>query len=114
MPFVQITTAKKIDDSARERLNKEIGEIMPVLPGKNKDNTLLCISDGSVMFMRGEKNDGVFIDVRTYKKSLEDSKKEFSEKIHAIVKDVLKLSDSSCVYMSFLEFDNWSADGNYF
>ena len=114
MPFVRITTAKKLDDSVKNKLHDEIIKIMPVLPGKDKDNTLLCIDDGASMYKSGEPNDGIFAEVRLYKKSPEDAKKEFSQKIYAIFKDVLNITDSSCLYMNFMEFDNWSSNGNYF
>ena len=114
MTYVSITTAKKIDDAAKDKLNQEIGRIMTVLPGKDKDNTLLCINDGRSMFKSGAQNDGVFVEVRLYKKSPEENKKEFAQKIHAVLKDVLNLSDSSCVYMNYLESESWAANGNYF
>ena len=114
MPYVHITTAKKLDDSVKSKLHEEVIKIMPVIPGKDKDNTLLCIDDGASMYRSGEPNDGIFTEVRLYKKSPEDAKKEFSQKIHAIFKDVLKIADNSCVYLNFMEFENWSANGNYF
>jgi len=113
MPYVSITTAKKLSDGAKSKLYSKIGEIMPVLPGKNIDNTLLCINDGVSMFMSGKPNNGVFVSVQVYKKSPEDSKKEFSEKIYAILKEILE-TDIGCVYMNFTEFENWAANGNYF
>ena len=114
MPFVHITTAKKINGPVKDELNQKIMEIMSVLPGKDKDNTLLCISDNASMFMHGEQNDGVFVEVRLFKKSPEENKKEFAQKIYAILKDVLELPDNSCVYMNFMEFENWSKNGGYF
>ena len=114
MPYVSITTAKKIDCPVKEKLNQEICKIMPTLPGKDKDNTLLAINDCASMYKSGAPNDGVFVEVRLYKKSPEENKKEFAGKIHAILKDALNLADDSCVYMNYLEFENWAANGNYF
>ena len=114
MPYVSITTAKKIDGAAKTKIYSKIGELMPVLPGKNLDNTLLAINDGVDMFMKGKPNDGVFVSVQLYKKSPEASKKEFSQKIYAVLKDVLELESDGCVYMNFTEFESWAANGNYF
>ena len=114
MPYVSITTAKKIECPLKEKLNQEICEIMPVLPGKDRDNTLLAIIDGASMFKSGAPNDGVFVEVRLYKKSPEENKKEFAGKIHAILKNLLELPDDGCVYMNYLEFENWAANGDYF
>ena len=113
MPYVHITTAKKLDKGAKAGLYAKIGELMPVLPGKNLDNTLLQIDDGADMFMRGKENGGVFVSVQCYKKSPEDAKKEFSKKIHEALKEYLGLCSEDCVYMNFIEFDNWAANGNY-
>ena len=113
MPYVNITTAKKIDDKTKADLYSKVGEIMPVLPGKNIDNTLFAVNDGISMFKGGKPNDGVFVSVQCYKKSPEDQKKEFSKKIYEILKEVLKI-DGGCVYMNFTEFENWASDGNYF
>ena len=114
MPFVRITTAKKIDEATKNALNLKIGELMPVIPGKDKDNTLLCIDDGVSMFKGGKPNDGVFATVQCYKKSPEESKKEFALKFYEIIKETLGLGSESCVYMNFAEFENWASNGNYF
>jgi len=114
MPYVSITTAKKLACETKKELYDKIGALMPVIPGKDLDNTLLAISDGVAMFKSGKPNDGVFVSVQMYKKSPEDSKKEFSGKIYEVLKDVLKLESDGCVYMNFTEFENWAANGNYF
>jgi len=114
MPYVSITTAKKLDYITQAELYSKIGEIMPILPGKNIDNTLLSINDGVAMFMKGKPNDGVFVTVQVYKHSPEESKKEFSGKIYEVLKDVLKLGPDGCVYMNFTEFETWASNGNYF
>ena len=114
MPYVNITTAKKLGDNAKSELYSKIGELMPTLPGKNLDNTLVTINDGASMFKSGKPNNGVFVSVHCYQKSPEDSKKELSGKFYEVFKDILELDGESCVYMNFTEFENWAANGNYF
>lgn len=114
MPYVNITTAKKLDDATKNRLYAKIGELMPALPGKNLDNTLVCLSGGADMFMRGKPNGGVFVSVQCYKQSPEANKKDFSEKIYEALKEILELGPDDCVYMNFTEFETWAANGKYF
>ena len=114
MPYVSVTTAKKLDCETKTELYNKLGALMPTIPGKDLDNTLLSINDGISMFKSGKPNDGVFVSVQCYKKSPEDSKKELSAKFYAVLKDVLKLESDGCVYMNFPEFENWAANGNYF
>jgi phenylpyruvate tautomerase PptA (4-oxalocrotonate tautomerase family) len=114
MPYVSVTTAKKLDAKTKTKLYSKLGGLIPVLPGKNLDNTLLAINDGVDMFKGGKPNDGVFVSVQCYKQSPEESKKELSEKFYAALKDVLELEEGACVYMNFSEFETWAANGNYF
>ena len=107
MPFVNITTAKKIDAPAKEKLNQEICGIMAILPGKNKDNTLICLNDEKPMFKSGAPNSGVFVEVRLFGKSPDDAKKEFAQKMRGIITDVLKLEENDCLYMNFIENETW-------
>jgi phenylpyruvate tautomerase PptA (4-oxalocrotonate tautomerase family) len=114
MPYVSITTAKKLDCETKTKLYNKIGELMPTIPGKDLDNTLLSITDGAAMYKSGKPNNGVFVSVQCYKKSPEDSKKELAKKFYEVLKDVLELDGESCVYMNFPEFENWAANGDYF
>ena len=114
MPYVNITTAKKLEKGKKDELYSRIGELMPILPGKNLDNTLIAIADGVSVYKSGKPNHGVFVSVQCYKKSPEENKKEFSQKFHEVLKDILELDGESCVYMNFIEFENWAANGNYF
>jgi len=107
MPYVSITTAKKIDCPAKEKLNQEICAIMTTLPGKNKDNTLICLIDEKPMFKSGAPNNGVFCEVRLFGQSPEDAKKEFAQKMKAIITDVLKLEENDCLYMNYIENETW-------
>jgi len=113
MPYVSITTAKKLDDGKKFELYSKVGELIPIIPGKTLDNALISINDGVSMFMGGKPNDGVFVSFQGYKKSPEDDKKEFSEKIYAVLKDILEI-DPGCIYMNFTEFEHWASNGNYF
>ena len=113
MPFVNITTAKKLSDGKKAELYSRVGELMPVIPGKNLDNTLVCINDGASMFMKGKPNNAAFVSVQCFKKSPEESKKEFSKKIYAVLKDILEFDSESCLYMNFTEFETWATNGNY-
>lgn len=114
MPFVNIKSVKKIDAVKREAIHQQICELMPTLPGKNADNTLLCIEDEKIMFMHKKPVDGVFVEVRMYKDSPEEAKKLFASKLQEILVRNLELGSDSCVYLNYLAFDNWAANGNYF
>ena len=107
MPYVSITTAKKVDAPKKEKLNQEICAIMTTLPGKNKDNTLLTIIDEAVMYKSGTPNGGAFVEVRLFGESPADAKAEFAKKLKSILTDVLSLAGDDCLYMNYIENETW-------
>jgi len=113
MPYLDIRSSKPIDGPTRNTLQLEIGKIMPVIPGKNVSNTLICISDNFTMYKDTKPIDAVFVDVRMYKKSPEEDKKEFVKRITAILADMLKIPPAH-VQLNFVEQQNWAVNGDYF
>lgn len=112
MPQVNITIAKKLDETTKDKLQLEIGNAMPILPTKNIDNTHTCLLDGCSLYRSGKPLDGAFVDIRLFKPSPEESKKAFSEKMFSILRDVAGI-DPGNVYMNFLEFEHWALKGEY-
>ena len=113
MPQLNINIGKKLDESTKNKLQLEIGNNMEILPGKNIGNTMICINDGLSMFKNGVPIDGIFTDVRLYKSSPEENKKQFAEKLFSIFENILGVK-SDAVYMNFTEMPSWASGGNYF
>jgi len=112
MPHLDIRVAKKIDAGTMQKLQLEIGNSMELIPGKTISNTVIAISDGVSMFKGGVSLDGAFVDVRLYKESPAENKKEFSEKMFKILEDVLQIPPGS-VQMNFVELPDWASSGVY-
>ena len=112
MPQVNITLARKLDDATKEKLQLEIGNSMSILPTKNIDNTHICILDGCSLYKSGAPSDGAFVEIRLFKPSPEESKKEFTLKMFSILEDLLGIAPG-VVYMNFLEFEHWALNGEY-
>ena len=113
MPYLDIRSSKPIDGPTRNTLQLEIGKIMPVIPGKNVSNTLICISDNLTMYKDTQPIEAVFVDVRMYKCSPEEDKKEFVKLITPILADTLKIPPAN-VQLNFIEQKNWAVNGDYF
>ena len=113
MPQVNISVAQKIDDKTKNELQLEIAGNMAILPGKSIDNTTICILDGCSMFRYGKPYDGAFADIRLYKASPEESKREFASKLFSIMQTILKI-DPEHVNINFVEMSAWASGGKYF
>ena len=112
MPQLNLTVSQSLTVEKKHDLQLTIGNSMGLLPGKTLDNTIICIQDGCAMFKGGKPLDGAFADIRLFKASPEESKKAFSEKLFAILKDSLGI-DPGGVYINFIELDHWASRGTY-
>jgi phenylpyruvate tautomerase PptA (4-oxalocrotonate tautomerase family) len=112
MPHLDIHVSKPVDASVRDVLQKEIGEIMSLIPGKTISNTVISISDGYSMFRDAQPIEAAFVDVRLLKKSPAESKKAFSEKVFGIIETILGVPPSN-VQINFVELPDWASGGDY-
>jgi len=110
MPYLSVRAGMPVSGHTADMLQKEIGELISILPGKTIDNCIIEISGGCDIYLSGKRAEALFCEVRLYKPSPVDKKKEFSEKLHALF--VEKLHPVK-VYINILEFEHWCADGDY-
>ena len=94
-------------------LQKEIAGSMEIIPGKNAANTVICISDNYTMYRDTQSFEAVFVDIRLYKESPTENKKEFAERLFVIFEKVLNILPSH-VQMNFVELPCWASNGNFF
>jgi len=113
MPYLDIRASKKIDAATRNTLQLEIGKIMPIIPGKDVTNTIICICDCCTMYKNAEAFEAVFVDIRLYKSSPEESKKEFAKVFTELLEAQLQIPKAN-IQMNFVEMPAWSTNGEYF
>lgn len=105
-----MSIGKKLDCSEKEQLQKEVGEIMPLIPGKNIANTMQHIDDGCDIYMNGEKITGAFVDARLYQAAPKEAKAAWNDAICALLK---KHGIDGRIYLNITEKDEWGSDGGY-
>ena len=113
MPHIDIKVGKPMDDVTKTRLQAEIAGSMELIPGKTAANTLICVSGGYSMYRDMQPLSAAFVDIRLYKESPEESKKNFAERLFSIIEDVLQIPPSN-VQMNFTELPCWASNGKFF
>ena len=113
MPHIDIRLSKPVDAKTRDRLQKEIAGNMEIIPGKTAANTVICISDQCTMYRDTQPIESAFVDIRLYKESPAESKKEFAERLFSIFDSILNIPPPN-VQMNFIELPCWASNGNYF
>ncbi|MGB7595042.1 MAG: hypothetical protein WBL80_05725 [Erysipelotrichaceae bacterium] len=112
MPNLNICIGKRVSDEIKNDLQLEIGRTMFIIPGKTNENTVIMINDNYQMFNNGEKVERVFVDVRLFKSSSDESKKAFSDNLFSIFAKLLDIPPNH-VQINYIELSNWASNGVY-
>lgn len=110
MPFMNVHVGKPLCGEKKAELAASIAQIMPTLPGKTQDNTMIEISAGREMFMGGEQRELVFVDMRVFQASPLEAKEAFVEKLSAVFENVLGIP-SARQYINIIEMPEWGSRG---
>ena len=111
MPYVSVRSSQHIDDDKAERLQKEIGRIMSVIPGKNIDNTMIQIMGDVRTFMSGKPVNATACELRLLGKAPKEKKKEFVGEMSRVI--TAELGELHQLYINIQEFAEWGTGATY-
>ena len=111
MPYIGVSTSKKLSDAQKDALKSALGEKISVIPGKTEKALVVDIADGHTMYFAGEKRELAFLDVRCYGSTEFSNQKAFTEAAFAAVQQATGLSEDS-IYLTYSEFANWGTKGS--
>lgn len=109
MPMITLHTNKKLTKEEIALVGRGLGERITLLPGKSEASLMLEIRDGQEMFFRGGQDACAFVDVRLFHASPREAKQAFTESVCALLEQIGVPGKD--VYLNFLEFDSWGAQG---
>ena len=112
MPYVQVNTSVRLSDAEKHSLCEDIGVIMPTIPGKTRDNTMMCINDGCYMEKSDAKNPVVNLEVRLLGDTTDKIKEEYVGRITKLFEDKLKVSPEN-TYINIIAYGDWGAGGSF-
>lgn len=112
MPYIHLHIAQELTYEKREELQLAIGAIMPLIPEKNMNNTMIEITDGVALYMRGGAINGAFMDLRVYMPSPENAKQAFFAALSSLLEEKLGIAPKD-VYGNITEMQHWCAGGKY-
>jgi len=110
MPYIHITTTTAMSDEAKSALLEAIAPMIPILPGKNRDNAMVQIDDGRFMAMGDPALPCAFCEIRLYRQSPADAKEKFAAALTALLEKHLGTAPDH-VYLNYMEMDHWGLRG---
>ena len=111
MPFINIHIGKQLTAEQKAELYQMVAEHMPILPTKDRDNTMVEISAGRDMYMGGEPRELIFVDMRVFKPSPEAAKREFIATLGRRIRPSAWALPADRQYYNIIELDTWGAHG---
>jgi phenylpyruvate tautomerase PptA (4-oxalocrotonate tautomerase family) len=112
MPFIAVNTTVKLQPEQKDSIARELGRIIPLIPGKTEPVLMVDVSDDHVMYFSGAKMERcAFVDVRCYKNAPFEGNKAFTEAVFKLLKDIVGLGEGE-VYVSISELPIWGTKGS--
>lgn len=112
MPFVNVHIGKPIDEAVKDAVASMIAENMPIIPGKNRDNTMIEISGNRDMYMFGGKEEIIFVDIRVSGTIEYKIKEAFIAKLSGELERILGIPEKK-QYFNILELPEWGIGSRY-
>jgi len=112
MPYVQLCTSVRLNETKKHELCDEIGKLMPLIPGKTRDNTMMSIIDGCYMEKINADNPALNFEVRVLGGVPDAHKKDFIEQITALFDRMLGVKPDF-MSINIAVFDDWGSGGRF-
>ena len=111
MPYVSIRASQHLTDEKIERIQKEMGRIITIIPGKTSENCMTQIAGDCKTFMGGVSINAAFCEVRMLGKAPSENKNEFTVELNNVLST--ELEGLERLYLNFQEYYEWGVGPNY-
>lgn len=110
MPFIRITTNRKLTLHQEIQIKEELGKLITIIPNKKEENLMIHMEDNQIMYFKGEDEKCMMVSIALYKESPLESKQLFACELIKMLEAVTTIPASQ-QYVSFMEYPNWGKQG---
>ena len=110
MPYLAINTMQELSAEKKEKIKKELGALMSIIPTKNEAGLMIDFSGRHTFYKAGSNVDGAFLDLRLFGKSDLEPKKKYTAEVLDMMSKELSISKDN-IYMNISEFECWGSRG---
>lgn len=110
MPYIHLTTSTRLSDAQIVDIRKAVYDLIPMIPGKTYDVTMIHIDDNAVITLKDIDVPAAFIDLRLMGPSPYAEKKAFTDAFLARLTELTGI-DAHHIYMNITEHEAWGAHG---
>jgi phenylpyruvate tautomerase PptA (4-oxalocrotonate tautomerase family) len=114
MPFINVKTNTKLDDTKKRNIKSRISDIISILPGKSDRYLMLAVEDDiDMMFHRDAESNMAMVEVKLFGAATKDAYQRLTKAICNILSDEAGVNGENC-YVKFGEVKYWGYNGFMF
>lgn len=114
MPFINSKVTVKMDDSKKETVKNELGNLISILPGKSESWLMVGFEDNYTLYFKGEKKEkAAFVEVKIFGNAEKACKNNLTSQICSLFEKELGIPKDS-IYVTIEEIDTWGWNGSLF
>ena len=110
MPYIHLNASRSLSEAETAAIREAVAELMPILPGKTRENTMIHITSGCAITKGDPALPAVFVELHTYKPSPEEARKAFAARLIAMLSEKLDVPGEN-IYLNIIALDEWFAGG---
>jgi len=110
MPYINITTTKKVDAPTMEIIKAELGKAITLIPTKTEGGLMIAFNE-SETYHGGTKVDCAFVSVKIFGTTTKEAFADFGSAATAIISANTNTAPNH-IYMNFEEHKIWMSNGN--
>ena len=111
MPYVGIHTSQHLTEEKIDRIQKEIGRIISIIPGKVSENCMIHITGDQKMFMGGKPMNATFCEIRMRNKAPYKEKQEFTVELNKVL--TAEIEGMEKLFVNMQEYFEWGVGPSY-
>lgn len=113
MPFIRLTTNRKLTLQQEIKIKEELGKLITIIPNKKEESLMIHMEDNQIMYFRGSDSSCMMMTVSLYNTAPLDAKQKFTEMVGKMIEEVANIPMQD-QYLSFTEYSNWGKNGILF
>ena len=110
MPYVSLSVGAPISDEKKEIIQKEIGRLISIIPGKSSPVTMIKIEDCCDMYMGEDKANYAFCEVRLLGEAPYENKNEFYQAFRKLLIEQIGIKE---IYFNYVVFNEWGSRDSF-
>jgi phenylpyruvate tautomerase PptA (4-oxalocrotonate tautomerase family) len=110
MPYIAINTTETLPVARQEAIKSELGRLISIIPTKAEGGLLIDFSGEHRFYRAGALVKGAYIELRLYRPSPFEAKKQFTEEVFSLLSRELGI-EKDHMYLTIVELEHWGLDG---